>query len=167
MYGNISSAISLTGSYRAEPSMTSGLTRPIELLSELNASIISPIIRTAFNNEKSRPSSLLIHPSITIFRIDSRSLPRSPRTMKTMTRISANAIILRTCSDAVMYCDTHSVTMFANRAEAQMPAIIEIIEIAWEMKPFLSPCIMAGMRAIKIMASKMFINLLKMIIFAG
>ena len=83
-----------------------------------------------------------------------------------MTRISANAIILRICSDAVMYCDIHSVTMFANRAEAQMPATIEMIEIAWEMKPFLSPCIMAGMRAIKIMASKMFINLLKMIIFA-
>ena len=167
MYGKMASVNPLTGPYRADSSMISGFTIPNELLSELKASIIIPMIRNAFNSENSRPSNLLIHPSVTIFNMDSSSFPSSPRMIHTTTRIRANAMILRICSEAVIYCDTHAVTRFANRAEAQMPAMIEIIEIAWEMKPFLSPCIMAGIRAIKIMASKIFINLLKMIIFAG
>ena len=110
--------------------MISGFTIPNVVLSELNANINSPMISNAFNSANSSPSNLLIQPSVTILKIDSSSFPRSPRAMKTVTRISVNAIILMISSGAVMYFDTHSTAMFANLADAHMPAMMEMMEIA-------------------------------------
>jgi hypothetical protein len=53
-----------------------------------------------------------------------------PRTTNTATSIKANATILTTYSDEDMYLDTHEATMSANLADAQMPAMIDTMEIA-------------------------------------
>ena len=130
------------------------------------ARAMRPRMRTVFTSAKTVPRSLFIHPRKAKLRIDSSSLPMSPSARNTAMSISENATILRTCSDAVMYCAIHAVTLPANCADAQIPTIRDIIEIACEMKPFLRPCIRAGIRHIKIMASMIFIYILKMIIFA-
>ena len=59
--------------------------------------------------------------------------------MNVTMRIMANEMILRTCSDAVMYSASHSPTTLANFADAQTPAMRDIIEMACDMKPFLMP----------------------------
>ena len=110
-----------------------------------------------FNRENTIPKSLFSHPSITNLNIPSRSFPISPRMMNTTMRISAKDTILSTCSDAVMYCASQSPTIFANLADAHTPAKSEMMDMAWEIKPFLSPWMMAGIRQIKIMISKIFI----------
>jgi hypothetical protein len=60
-----------------------------------------------------------------------------------------------------MNCPIHPLTVSVNLAAVQMPAIIEMIDIAWAMNPFLRPCMMAGTKQIKRMISSMFIIALK------
>ena len=76
-------------------------------------------------------------------------------------RIVANAITMISCSEAAMYFVSQLPTRSVNLDEAHTPTIIEMNEMACEIKPFLIPCITAGIRQIKSMMSKMFINTLK------
>ncbi len=121
----------------------------------------SPTMSAVFRRAKTTPRSLLSQPRSTKLNIPSRALPRRPSRKNTTMRIRANATTFITCSDAVMYCATQAATTSANLADAQMPTIMEIMEIAWAMKPFLMPWTRAGMKQIKRMISRMFIFALK------
>ena len=131
------------------------------MFNELNTSTRSPSPRMHLISDNATPSSLLSQPSMMTLMMPSSSLPRSPRTTNTATRMSAKAVSLRTCSDAVIYSASQAPTMLANFADAHTPAIREIIDMACDMKPFLMPWKIAGIRQIKIMISNIFINTLK------
>ena len=114
-----------------------------------------------FARENATPSSRFSHPSMISLMIPSSALPINPSTRNTARRISANAVSLSACSEAVIYWASHTPTAFANFADAQTPAMREIIDIACDMNPFRMPCMIAGTRQIKIMISNIFINTLK------
>ncbi len=124
---------------------------------------ISPRIRIVLANAKTRPRILFTHPSMMAPRSDSISLPMAESASDTPTRMTAKDISLSACSDTLMYFAIHSPTTFANCDESQIPRTIDAIEITWEMKPFLRPWMIAGMRHIKIMISRMFIILLNLV----
>ena len=131
------------------------------VLSDSTAMKISPRINNALIRENAAPISLLIQSSMTSLRIFSRIRAIRPRIRNTPMRMIANDTTLRTCSEAVRYSESHAPTRLANLAEAHTPAMIDMMDIACDMNPFLKPCINAGMRQIKIMISNIFINTLK------
>ena len=130
--------------------MTSGFTSPNVWLISLKAIEIRPITSSHFKVANNAPSTLFNHPSITSFITFSNNLPKRTRSMMTIMNINAKAAILRTCSEHVMYCASHLHTNPANLADAHTPRISEIIEMACEINPFMIPCIMAGIRHIRI-----------------
>ena len=123
--------------------------------------ISNPTMSPVFISANTTPSSLLSQPSMTSLNMPSSSFPTAASTRNTTTRMSAKATTFSTCSDAVMYRPTHALTTSANLADVQMPAMIDMIDIAWAIKPFLMPCMSAGIKQIKRMISSMFIIALK------
>ena len=137
---------------------TSGLNRLKLVFSEVTMFSISPKISTPFMMAKTAPSIRLTHPSMTSLRMPSIIRASSPRMMNVTARMMANAVTLRTASDAVMYSASWVPKGAENLAAAHTPAMMDIMEFAWDMNPFLMPCTRAGTRQIKIMISNIFIN---------
>ena len=124
---------------------------------EVNAMIASPTIRLVLRRANISPRNLFSHPRLTSLNMPSSIFPMAARSRNATTRIRANETSFNTCSDAVMYCATHADTMSAKCADAQMPAMMDTIEMTWAMKPFLRPWKTAGMKQIKRMISTMLI----------
>ena len=122
---------------------------------------IRPRISTPLTKAKAAPSSLFTHPSITKFTMLSSMRDRTPNTRNVRANMIANETILSICSDAVMYSASWTPSTLANFADAQTPAMMEMMALACDMNPFLKPCIKDGIRQIKIMISNIFINTLK------
>ena len=125
--------------------------------------MISPTMRAAFSRANTTPSSLFSHPSITSLNIPSISFPIAASARNTARSIMAKATILSTCSEAEIYWLIHPVTILAKRADAHIPAMMEMMEMACAMKPFLIPCTIAGIKHIKRMISNVFIFLVKIV----
>ena len=125
-----------------------------------------PRIRRHFATEKHIPASLLIQFSVTSLMTLSNTLPISPSTTNTAIIISTKATIFNVCSGALIYSASNWLAITANRTEAHTPNTMDAMEITCDIRPFLSPCMTAGIRHIKIMISSIFINTRKMCIFA-
>ena len=137
--------------------MCSGWTSSIVSFSLLNPIVSNPRMSRHFANEKHIPASLLIQLSITSLITPSNTLPISPSTTNTAIIISTNATIFNVCSGALIYWASHWLEITANLTDAQTPNAMDAMEITWDIRPFLSPSMTAGIRQIKIMISSIFI----------
>ena len=113
----------------------------------------------ALARAKTSPRTLLTQPSVTSLNIPYKSFPTSHNMINTAMRMRVKDIILRTWSEADIYWVIHSLTIAENLDDAHTPKMMDIRDIACDMKPFLKPWIIAGTKQIKRMISKMFIFL--------
>ena len=127
------------------------------LLRLSNAIARSPRMSRHFTTEKHMPASLFIQLSITSLITPSKTFPISPSATNTAIIISTKATIFSVCSGALIYCASHWLAITANFTEAQTPTTMDAMEITCDIRPFLSPCMTAGIRQIKIMISSIFI----------
>ena len=116
-----------------------------------------PRMSRHFTTEKHIPASLLIQFRVTSLITPSSTFPSSPSATNTAIIISTKATIFSVCSGALIYFASQSLAATANLTEAQTPTTMDAIEITCDIRPFLSPCMTAGIRQIKIMISSMFI----------
>ena len=110
-----------------------------------------------FATEKHIPASLLIQFRVTSLITPSSTFPISPSARNTAIIISTKATIFKVCSGALMYFASQSLAITANLTEAHTPNTMDAMEITCDIRPFLSPCMTAGIRQIKIMISSIFI----------
>ena len=155
--------MSLRGGKRTDEFNTSSLTNWKVLLSEQKAIITSPTISPALISENTTPRRRFSHPSMISLTVPSRSFPTKVRTAITAMKMRANATIFITCSEPWIYCPSHPLTIVAKRNDSHTPAMMDMMAITWEIKPFLKPCTTAGTKQIKRMISNMFIFLVKIV----